>query len=117
MEFEYSDRCQELQAKLLTFMDEHIYPNEKAYKAEIDRNGVEKGNRWLPTRIIEDLKPNLVLDFFAGHHFYQADYAAQPDPLGIPTMTDLTTGLSNGPNLGQDHRPRKQTQITGSVSV
>ena len=57
MEFDYSDRCQELQAKLLTFMDEHIYPNEKAYKAEIDRNGVEKGNRWLPTRIIEDLKP------------------------------------------------------------
>ncbi|MCW2515742.1 MAG: acyl-CoA dehydrogenase, partial [Mycobacterium sp.] len=47
----------ELQAKLLTFMDEHIYPNEKAYKAEIDRNGVEKGNRWLPTQIIEDLKP------------------------------------------------------------
>jgi acyl-CoA dehydrogenase len=57
MEFDYSDRCKELQAKLLTFMDEHIYPNEKAYKAEIDRNGVEKGNRWLPTRIIEDLKP------------------------------------------------------------
>jgi acyl-CoA dehydrogenase len=57
MEFDYSDRCQELQAKLLTFMDEHIYPNEKAYKAEIDRNGVEKNNRWLPTRIIEDLKP------------------------------------------------------------
>ncbi len=44
MEFDYSDRCKELQAKLLTFMDEHIYPNEKAYKAEIDRNGVEKGN-------------------------------------------------------------------------
>jgi acyl-CoA dehydrogenase len=57
MEFDYSDRCKELQAKLLRFMDEHIYPNEKAYKEEIDRNGVEKGNRWLPTRIIEDLKP------------------------------------------------------------
>jgi len=57
MEFEYSDRCKELQGKLLRFMDEHIYPNEQAYKAEIDRNGTEKGNRWLPTRIIEDLKP------------------------------------------------------------
>jgi acyl-CoA dehydrogenase len=57
MEFEYSDRCKELQAKLLRFMDEHIYPNEKAYKAEIDRNGAEKGNRWLPTSIIEELKP------------------------------------------------------------
>ncbi len=44
-------------ASLLAFMDEHIYPNEKAFKAEIDRNGVEKGNRWLPTKIIEDLKP------------------------------------------------------------
>lgn len=57
MDFEYSDRCKSLQEKLLRFMDEHIYPNEKAYKAEIDRNGVEKGNRWLPTRVIEDLKP------------------------------------------------------------
>ena len=57
MEFDYSDRCKELQGKLLSFMDEHIYPNEKAYKEEIDRNGTEKGNRWLPTKIIEDLKP------------------------------------------------------------
>ncbi|GAC1407437.1 MAG: acyl-CoA dehydrogenase family protein [Burkholderiaceae bacterium] len=57
MEFEYSPRCQELQAKLLKFMDTHIYPNEKAYKAEITRNGVEKGNRWLPTAVIEALKP------------------------------------------------------------
>jgi acyl-CoA dehydrogenase len=57
MEFEYSDRCKALQEKLLAFMDEHIYPNEKAYKQEIDRNGQEKGNRWLPTTIIEDLKP------------------------------------------------------------
>ncbi|MBC7573832.1 MAG: acyl-CoA dehydrogenase family protein [Herminiimonas sp.] len=57
MEFEYSARCQELQGKLLKFMDTHIYPNEKAYKEEINRNGVEKGNRWLPTTVIEQLKP------------------------------------------------------------
>ena len=57
MEFEYSPRCQEMQGKLLKFMDTHIYPNEKAYKEEINRNGVEKGNRWLPTEVIESLKP------------------------------------------------------------
>jgi acyl-CoA dehydrogenase len=57
MEFEYSERCKILQGKLLSFMDEHIYPNEKAYKQEVDRNGREKGNRWLPTSIIEELKP------------------------------------------------------------
>jgi acyl-CoA dehydrogenase len=38
-------------------MDEHIYPNEKAYTQEIGRNGREKGNRWLPTALIEELKP------------------------------------------------------------
>jgi acyl-CoA dehydrogenase len=57
MEFEYSDRCKDLQGKLLKFMDQHIYPNEKRYKEEIQRNGQEKGNRWLPTDVIEELKP------------------------------------------------------------
>ena len=57
MEFEYSDRCKDLQEKLLKFMDEHIYPNENKYKEEIYRNGKEKGNRWLPTNVIEELKP------------------------------------------------------------
>lgn len=57
MEFAYSERCQSLQAKLLAFMDQHIYPNESAFFAEIERNGKEKGNRWLPVSIPERLKP------------------------------------------------------------
>jgi acyl-CoA dehydrogenase len=57
MEFEYSARCASLREKLLAFMDAHIYPNEHAYKQEVDANGKEKGNRWLATKIIEDLKP------------------------------------------------------------
>jgi acyl-CoA dehydrogenase len=57
MNFDYSDRCKELQIRLLAFMDEHIYPNEKAFKKEIDDNGVNKGNRWIPTELMERLKP------------------------------------------------------------
>lgn len=57
MDFEYSDRCKQLQEKLIRFMDEHIYPNEKAFDEEVDRNGREKGDRWIPTKLIEDLKP------------------------------------------------------------
>ncbi|SHG98245.1 acyl-CoA dehydrogenase family protein [Massilia sp. CF038] len=57
MNFDYSDRCKELQGRLLGFMDEHIYPNEKAFKQEVDANGTEKGNRWIPTELIERLKP------------------------------------------------------------
>jgi acyl-CoA dehydrogenase len=57
MNFDYSDRCKELQARLLAFMDEHVYPNEAAFKAEVNRNGVERGNRWIPTELVERLKP------------------------------------------------------------
>jgi len=56
MDFEYSERCKDLQARLLAFMDEHIYPNEKAFKAEVDANGL-KGDRWTPTGLVERLKP------------------------------------------------------------
>lgn len=57
MNFDYSDRCQELQARLLAFMDTHVYPNEAAFKDEVNRNGVERGNRWIPTELVERLKP------------------------------------------------------------
>jgi len=58
---------------------------------------------------------HLVLDFFVGHHLYQANYTGNPDPQNIPTMTSAS-GFVNGPTLGQDHRARRQTQITGSAS-
>ena len=57
MDFEYSARCKSLREKLLSFMDEHVYPNEKAYLEEVERNGREQGNRWLPTAVIDKLKP------------------------------------------------------------
>src|SRR5664279_2116295 len=56
MDFEYSPRTKELQAQLLRFMDENIYPNEHRYEAEIEAN-TKAGKRWTPTQVIEDLKP------------------------------------------------------------
>ena len=57
MDFEYSDRCKALQGKLLDFMDRHVYPVENVFYEEVDRNGREKYNRWIPTEIVEQLKP------------------------------------------------------------
>ncbi|SFG63972.1 acyl-CoA dehydrogenase [Duganella sp. CF458] len=57
MDFDYSPRTKQLQARLLAFMDQHIYPNEQAFHQEVDRNGREQGNRWMPTELIERLKP------------------------------------------------------------
>jgi acyl-CoA dehydrogenase len=55
MDFDYSPRVRELQARLLKFFDEHIYPNEKVYEAEVAENR-RKGDAFVATKVIEDLK-------------------------------------------------------------
>jgi acyl-CoA dehydrogenase len=56
MDFEYSPKTRELQARLLKFMDDHIYPNEKAYKQQLLDN-TAAGKRWTALQVIEGLKP------------------------------------------------------------
>lgn len=52
MHFEYTDKVKALQTRLLAFMDEYVYPNEKVFYQQIN-----EGDRWQPTAIIEELKP------------------------------------------------------------
>jgi acyl-CoA dehydrogenase len=56
MDFAYSEKVKALQAKLARFMDEHIYPNEGRFHEEIEANRA-KGDPWVPTKLIEELKP------------------------------------------------------------
>lgn len=56
MNFDYTQKVKSLQSKLLDFMEEHIYPNEEIFFAEIAENR-RSGNAWIPTRLIEKLKP------------------------------------------------------------
>jgi acyl-CoA dehydrogenase len=56
MDFEYSAKTKELQQRLLKFMDDHVYPAERAYKEELLAN-TAAGNRWQPLKTIENLKP------------------------------------------------------------
>ena len=56
MDFDYSPKVKDLQARLLAFMDAHIYPNEQRFFDEIADNRAS-GNAWIPTRIVEELKP------------------------------------------------------------
>ena len=51
MEFAYSEKVQKLQARLSAFMEQHVYPNEQVFHAQ-----VAEGDRWQPTQIVEDLK-------------------------------------------------------------
>ena len=51
MDFAYSPKVKDLEARLRAFMDEHVYPNEKRFHAE-----VAEGDRWQPTKLVEELK-------------------------------------------------------------
>jgi acyl-CoA dehydrogenase len=50
MNFAFNEKTKELQGRLRTFMDEHVYPNEQRFHDEVERDG------WRPTGIIEELK-------------------------------------------------------------
>jgi acyl-CoA dehydrogenase len=39
MDFEFSDRCNELRERLLAFMDEHVYPAEAVYEEQLAASG------------------------------------------------------------------------------
>jgi len=56
MDFEFSPKVKELQAKLTAFMEHHVYASENTYWEEAEANRA-KGNAWIPTRIVEELKP------------------------------------------------------------
>jgi len=51
MTLEFSEKTKELQKRLQRFMDDHVYPNERRFHEELERD------RWKPTKIIEELKP------------------------------------------------------------
>jgi len=48
---ELSPRVTELRQRLLAFMDEHIYPNERRYEEQL-----RTGDRWQPPPLMEELK-------------------------------------------------------------
>ncbi len=56
MDFNYSPRTIDLQTRVRTFMDEHIYPAETAVLEELQAN-TAAGKRWTPLQVIEQLKP------------------------------------------------------------
>ena len=102
MDFSYSPRTQELQARLNAFMAEHVYPAEARYFAEIEAN-TQAGKRWTPLQVIEELKPKAraagLWNLFLPPH---------ADGAGAKGDAEFTFGLSN-----QDYAPL--AEIMGAV--
>jgi acyl-CoA dehydrogenase len=51
MDFDHSPKVKELQQRLGAFMEAHVHPNERRFDEEVG-----EGDRWQPTRLIEELK-------------------------------------------------------------
>ena len=73
-----------LRQQLLAFMDEHIYPNEKRYNAEIARE------RWAVSPMIEELKPKAraagLWNLFLPENLKNTDYAPLCEIMGRSIM-------------------------------
>jgi len=52
MDFELTDRCKQLQERLLAFMDEHIYPAEEIYREQL----IASGDPHFDPPVMEELK-------------------------------------------------------------
>ncbi|WP_022701599.1 acyl-CoA dehydrogenase family protein [Oceanicaulis alexandrii] len=96
MNFEYSDLCKDYQARVRAFMDEHVYPNEPVYAAQMAAFGTE---RWQVPAIIEELKQkakaaglwNLFLpDSEEGAGLSNSDYAPLAEEMGrVPWASEV----------------------------
>ena len=52
MDFEYSEKVEDLQARLTAFMQEVVYPNERVYESQLD----SAPSRWQSPPIMEQMK-------------------------------------------------------------
>jgi acyl-CoA dehydrogenase len=75
MDFSYSPRTQELQARLSAFMERHVYPAEAQVEAELADN-TRAGKRWTPLRTIEELKPKARADMLWNLFLPESEYGA-----------------------------------------
>jgi acyl-CoA dehydrogenase len=80
LDFDFSDRCQELRERLLAFMDEHVYPAEPVYHEQL----VASGDPHSQPPVMEELKERArelgLWNLFLPH----ADESA-----GVPGLSNL----------------------------
>ena len=112
MDFSYSPRTQDLQARLSAFMAEHVYPAEARYFTEIEAN-TQAGKRWTPLQVIEELKPKAraagLWNLFLPPSAEGAHSKADGDGASANKAdAEFTFGLSN-----QDYAPL--AEIMGAV--
>lgn len=71
MDFEYSEKTEELALRVTQFMRDHIYPNEPVFDEQ-----VAEGDRWSPVPVLEDLKAKAKTEGLWNLFLPESDYGA-----------------------------------------
>jgi len=98
MDFDYSGKTKDLQARVRRFMDDHVYPNESTYSQQLKAN-TEGGKRWTPLPVIEELKKKA--------------RAAKLWNLFLPVDTAAASGYEGAGLTNQEYAPL--AEIMGAV--
>lgn len=94
MDFQYSQRTQDLQARLIQFMEDHIYPAEKIFDEQLAAQ-TAAGKRWSPIPVIEELK--------------QKAQRAGLWNLWLPADTAAIAGVEGAGLTNQEYAPLAET--------
>jgi len=94
MDFQYSQRTQDLQARLIQFMEDHIYPAEKIFDQQLAAQ-TAAGKRWSPIPVIEELK--------------QKAQSAGLWNLWLPADTAAIAGVEGAGLTNQEYAPLAET--------
>lgn len=94
MNFDFSERCEEYRSILLSFMDEHVYPNEKTYHDQL-----EAGDRWQSPPIMEELKAKAKDAGLWNLFLPEADYGACLTNLEYAPLCEIMGRSPIGPEV------------------
>jgi fatty-acyl-CoA synthase len=136
MDFSYSEKVRDLQLKVGAFMDEHIYPAERLFDAEVDKNRRDGSGAAMPAAVAQRLQ-DMGVTYFEGYGLTESIAATHLNPphrpkqqcLGIPiygvdsrvidpaTLREVPAGevgeiVTHGPQvfLGYWNRPEETSE-------
>ena len=99
MDFAYDDRTEQLRAQLQAFMDEHVFPAEKVFAAQLAEAEAD-GRIWQRPAVIDELKAQArrqgLWNLFLAHH-----------PAGPACPTCSTRRWPRSPGTARRSPPRR----------
>lgn len=95
MNFEYTDKVKDLQARLTKFMEEEVYPNEKTFEEQLN----EAPSRWHIPPIMEELKEKARKEGLWNLFLPESEYGAGLTNLEYAPLCEIMGRSPIGPEV------------------